>query len=492
MNEIVALVNYLPHPSIKDNVQLLIRSPHVGKVLLLYDSGSGTPPPEMAASRKVAALSDKTFRETVLRVRSGYLLLVDGVREIHIDDFALRRFIEVARATGAGIVYSDYHEMDRSLHEHPLCDYQTGSIRDDFNFGPLLLFSMPAVKRVINEIGLRAPSTYAGIYDLRLKVSICSSLFHIQEFLYAVKKSSPLPGSGIFSYVDPKNRAVQKEMEAVFTEYLRRIGAWLQPRRKRAKKAEESSFPVTASVVIPVRNRKKTIADAVGSALAQKTGFPFNIVVVDNHSSDGTSAVLASLAAKNRRVMHIVPSRLDLGIGGCWNEAIYSSACGLYAVQLDSDDLYSGKDTLQTIIDLFEKENYAMIVGSYTLVDRDLRAIPPGLIDHREWTDGNGHNNALRINGLGAPRAFNTGVARDIGFLNVSYGEDYAMALRISREWKIGRIYDSLYLCRRWEDNTDSALSIEKSNRHDAFKDKIRSIEIAARQALNRKAVMKK
>lgn len=488
MNEIVALVNYLPHQSIEQHLHQLIRSPYVRKVLLIADGKAAVQPSKVKISRKISIHTEKTFREAILKIRSGHLLFINSFDEIHFDDFTLKRFMEVAESTGAGIVYADYYEMEATLKEHPLNDYQTGSVRDDFNFGPLMLFSLPAVKKVLNENGFHAPSMYAFIYALRLRLSMDCSLFHIQEFLYAVKRSSPLSGSGIFSYVDPKNRMMQKEMEAIFTGYLRRIGAYLEPRKQKVRRIRGRSFPVKASVVIPVKNRKKTIADAVKSALAQKTDFPFNVIVVDNHSTDGTSSLLSSMASKNPVIRHIIPSRLDLGIGGCWNEAIYSDLCGMYAVQLDSDDLYSGRDTLQTIIDMFEEYNYAMIVGSYTLVDKGLHEIPPGLIDHREWTDDNGHNNALRINGLGAPRAFHTGVAREVGFLNVSYGEDYAMALRLSREWMIGRIYESLYLCRRWEDNTDAALSIEKSNRHDAFKDKIRSIEIAARQAMNRKA----
>jgi hypothetical protein len=491
MNGIVALVNYLPHPAIEQNLHRLTQSPYVGRILIISNGNAAIHPFKTTRSKIIFIHSEKILQDTLLKMNYSHLLLINSGDEIHFDDFTLRRFIDVAEATGAGMVYSDYNEMDGVSREHPVNDYQAGSIRDDFSFGPIMFFSLAAVKKVINEVGVRALSTYAGIYDLRLKVSIDHSLFHIQEFLYKVKKSSLLSDNSIFSYVDPKNSAIQKEMETICTEYLQRIGAYLTPRKKKAPRTADKSFPVKASVIIPVKNRKKTIADAVKSALAQKTDFPFNVVVVDNHSTDGTSSILASLAAKNPVVEHIMPSRPDLGIGGCWNEAIYSDACGFYAVQLDSDDLYSGNDTLQMIIDLFAESHYAMIVGSYTLVDKNLLTIPPGLIDHREWTDDNGHNNALRINGLGAPRAFHTGTVRDIGFLNVSYGEDYAMALRLSREWKIGRIYESLYMCRRWEDNTDAALSVEKSNRHDAFKDKIRSIEIAARQAMNRKKSQK-
>jgi glycosyltransferase involved in cell wall biosynthesis len=274
-------------------------------------------------------------------------------------------------------------------------------------------------------------------------------------------------------------------MEMVFTDYLKKIGAYLPPHGLREVGQRPTSFPVEASVVIPVKNRKETIAKAVKSALSQETDFPFNVIVVDNHSLDGTTAVLSDLAGQHTSLKHIVPVRTDLGIGGCWNEAINNEICGSYAVQLDSDDLYSSNRTLQKMVDMLRQGNYGMVIGSYTLVDSRMEKIPPGLIDHREWTDENGHNNALRINGLGAPRAFNTGLMRNIGFLNVSYGEDYAAALRICRKYRIGRIYESLYLCRRWSGNTDAALSIEEANRNDAFKDKIRTTEILARQKMN-------
>jgi glycosyltransferase involved in cell wall biosynthesis len=292
-------------------------------------------------------------------------------------------------------------------------------------------------------------------------------------------------GEKIFSYVDPRNVEVQKEMETVFTEYLKTVGAYLPADSLRGIGRSSGTFPVEASVVIPVRNRKNTIEEAVKSALSQETAFPYNVIVVDNHSSDGTTAVLRDRAQQHGAVKHIIPERKDLGIGGCWNEALYSEACGRYAVQLDSDDLYSGTKTLQRIVDMFRQGDYAMVIGSYSLVNFSLERIPPGLIDHREWTDDNGHNNALRINGLGAPRAFDTGLMRTIGFLNVSYGEDYAAALRISREYRIGRIYESLYLCRRWEGNTDAALPIVEVNRNDAFKDKVRTDEILARKKMN-------
>ena len=287
-----------------------------------------------------------------------------------------------------------------------------------------------------------------------------------------------------FAYVAAVNFARQKKLEKVATGYLKLTGAYLAARALKAPRASER-FPVEASIVISVLNRKKTISDAFQSALRQETNFDFNIVAVDNHSTDGTTQIIKKMASKNQRITQITPERRDLGIGGCWNEAIYSPYCGRYAVQLDSDDLYSSPTTLQKIVDVLRKGNYAMVVGAYSIVNEQLKQIPPGLIDHREWTQANGHNNLLRVNGMGAPRAFNTAVIRKIGFPNVSYGEDYAVGLRIAREYKIGRIYESLYLCRRWPENTDAGLSVEKQNRNDIYKDELRTMEIEARQAMN-------
>jgi len=430
-------------------------------------------------------------------IRTKYLLLLSGSQQISIEPKALERILEVAESTKAGLVYSDfYDESEHGKTLHPLNDYQPGSARDDFDFGAMTLFSVPAVRKALKKYGVIPGVKFASLYDLRLKVSIDHSVHHLKELLYSVigpmiGTDEPSGNQKIFAYVDPSNEAVQKEMETVFTDYLKKIGAYLPGSHLghfREVEQTPKSFPVEASVVIPVRNRKETIAEAVKSALSQETDFPFNVIVVDNHSTDGTTAVLSDLARQYFSLKHIVPKRTDLGdlgIGGCWNEALRHEACGRYAVQLDSDDLYSSSRTLQKMVDMLRQGNYAMVIGSYTLVDSRLEEIPPGLIDHREWTDENGHNNALRINGLGAPRAFNTGLMRKIGFLNVSYGEDYAAALRICREYRIGRIYESIYLCRRWSGNTDAALSIEEANRNDAFKDKIRTIEILARQKIN-------
>lgn len=433
-------------------------------------------------------LSSHTLGRILSGIQTKYLLLFLKGQKISIEPEALERLVRKADSTKAGLAYSDFYDESRSGKTlHPLNDYQLGSIRDDFDFGAIFLYSVPAIRKALKKYGPIPEVKFAGLYDLRLKASIDHSVYHIREPLYTAIGTSPSGSEKMFAYVDPRNEAGQREMESVFTDYLRKIGAYVPARRLRDVGEMHKPFAVEASIVIPVRDRKKTIAEAVESALSQKTHFSFNIIAVDNHSTDGTTKILSDLCGRHPGLKHVVPKRTDLGIGGCWNEALRQEACGRYAVQLDSDDLYSGPHTLQGMVEKFREGNYAMVIGSYTLVDSRLKKIPPGLINHREWTDENGHNNALRINGLGAPRAFDTGVMRKIKFLNVSYGEDYAAALRICREYRIGRIYESLYLCRRWSGNTDAALGINEKNRNDAFKDKIRTAEILARQKMNKK-----
>lgn len=436
----------------------------------------------------------KNLSSFLQKLTTRCLLVVAAGKEIKMGDRAVRRMMQIAGDSQAGLVYSDYFSEEENRHvPRPLIDYQLGSIRDDFHFGDVLLFSAAAVKTALKKYGALPDDPALAFYDLRLKISLDYPIFHIPEFLYTVvvkKDAEPAGKSGQeeahFAYLAARNFARQKKLEKLATNYLKLSGAYFTARTKKAERAVDS-FPVQMSVVIPVFNRKKTIGDALQSALAQKTDFAFNIIVVDNHSTDGTTKIVKKLAALYPQIQHLIPCRRDLNIGGCWNEAIYSSCCGRYAVQLDSDDLYSAPDTLQNIAGVFAKGGYAMVVGSYTIVNEQLQKIPPGLIDHREWTAANGHNNALRINGLGAPRAFDTPVLRGIGFPDVGYGEDYAVALMISREYKIGRIYQSLYLCRRWTDNTDAALSVEKQNRNDFYKDKLRTLEIRARQMMNGK-----
>jgi len=469
----------------------LLRNPMIRKVVVL-DAGGGYPlPPRCEALACDDPASGRTWNALLAGVATRYLLyFFPG--DVRPDPRAPGRLFAAAEATGAGMVYADYAEIrGETLREHPVNDYQQGSIRDGFDFGPLVLISTAAARRALRKYGEIPSCRWAGWYDLRLKLSTDRELFHLPERLSVVAEAAAAgadetgkTGGGHFAYVDPRNRAFEEEMEEAATAHLKRIGTWLAPVFRDVPPSNHP-FPVEASIVIPVRNRVRALADVAKSALAQRTDFPFNVLVVDNHSTDGTTAVLADLAGRHPALKHLIPERRDLSIGGCWNEAIFSEACGRYAIQLDSDDLYPGEDVLQRLVDALRRGNCALVVGSYTLVDGNLQEIPPGLIDHREWTDENGRNNALRINGLGAPRAFNTTILRGIGFPNVGYGEDYAVALRLSREYRIGRIYDSIYLCRRWEGNTDATLSVEQANRHDAYKDRLRTIEIRARRRMN-------
>jgi hypothetical protein len=490
MNKATVVLTFSSQSGFERSLQPLIQSPLIEKVIILHDSTFKPPWPKCEGMRAASLNSGKVINKLVKKIGTDFLFILTHAEEIQITQDTLEHFINAAESKAAGMVYSDYSDKKDKEHiGHPLNDYQLGSIRDGFDFGDVILFSVPAVHDALRKYGAIPEVEYAGLYDLRLKISIDHQLSHIRESLYTRvvtdgrigKEGSPR--ENLFDYVDPLNQAVQIEMEKVATQHLKNIGAYLEPHFNKVP-APEHKFPVEASVVIPVRNRIRTITDALQSAVSQETNFLFNVIVVDNHSTDGTTPILADMAKRHPAVKHIIPARLDLSIGGCWNEAVFSEFCGRYAVQLDSDDLYSSPETLQKIINVFRSGDFAMVIGSYTLVNELLEEIPPGLIDHREWTDENGRNNALRINGLGAPRAFETELLRKISFLNVGYGEDYAIALRLSREYRIGRIYESIYFCRRWEGNTDAALSIEKINRNDAFKDKIRTIEIMARQKL--------
>jgi hypothetical protein len=427
--------------------------------------------------------SSSTIHRILDKSKSKYIAFVINDAPIKLGQFTIERFISTAEATGAALLYSDYYDMKNETRTpHPVTDYQIGSIRDDFNFGPLLFISKDYLSEALKDDG---EYNFAGWYSARLGLSRVSSVIRIPEFLYSsLEVDARKSGEKLFDYVNPRNREVQIEMEKAATRHLKKIGAYLKPSFKKVE-SNGQNFPVEASVIIPVKNRVKTVGDAVESILNQKTDFPYNIIVVDNHSDDGTTELLQKLAAKDKKVIHLIPQRTDLGIGGCWNEAVHSEYCGKYASQLDSDDLYQDDNTLQKIVDVFRKEGCAMVVGSYKLTDFQLNDIPPGVIDHKEWTPDNGRNNALRINGLGAPRAFYTPVLREVKIPNVSYGEDYALGLAISRHYQIGRIYESIYVCRRWEGNSDAALSIDKQNTHNTYKDRVRSIEILARQRLN-------
>ena len=418
-----------------------------------------------------------------------YALLYTKATPLTIGLYAIRRMLRVAVETDAEMIYSDHYSVENGVTvAHPVIDYQAGSLRDDFDFGSVIVIKAKTLKEYA-AANAGKEYRFAGLYDLRLFLSRKGSIFHINEFLYTEEESDTrTSGEKQFDYVNPRNREVQMEMEKAVTEHLKAVGAFIDTAYYETPDFNEQTFDCEASVIIPVRNREKTICDAVDSALSQKTKFKFNVIVVDNHSTDETTELLAGYAKKEKqgdgkpRLIHIIPERNDLGIGGCWNVAVNDRHCGRFAVQLDSDDLYSSPNTLQAIVEEFHKQHAAMIIGSYRMCDFDLNTLPPGLIDHAEWTDDNGCNNALRINGLGAPRAFFTPLVRQILFPNTSYGEDYAMALAFCRRYKIGRIFSELYLCRRWGGNSDAALSIEKVNANNLYKDRLRTMELSARQ----------
>ncbi len=416
---------------------------------------------------------------------SEYILLITDTTRLEFSLHSVERMLQIGEFSQAGLIYSNYYELkenEKSL--HPLIDYQIGSLRDDFNFGKVILFRNDLLKSSISASNKKYQ--FAGFYNFRLYVSLKSSIVRVPEFLYSVgERDSRKSGEKQFDYVDPKNRSVQLEMESSVTDHLKNIGAFIQSDFE-SLDYSKIKFPYEASVIIPVKNRMKTIGDAIQSVLKQKTDFKFNLIIVDNHSTDGTTEKIQALAGSDSRIVHVIPNRTDLGIGGCWNLGVHNDACGKFAVQLDSDDVYSGEKTIQIIVDTFYKEKCAMVVGSYRMTNFNLEEIPPGLVDHREWTPENGMNNALRINGLGAPRAFYTPVIRKLKIPNVSYGEDYALGLAISRDYKIGRIYEPIYLCRRWEDNTDASLDIVKLNENNLYKDRIRSFEVLARQLKNK------
>lgn len=428
--------------------------------------------------------SCSAIRHIAKLVQADFALLALGESTIELGQGAIERLVQVAEYTEAPMVYADYMEMKGDIvSPHPVIDYQLGSLRDDFNFGPVRFYRAEVLKafRYENYEMLK----YAGRYALRLRASRMGTLVRIPEFLFTqVETDTRTSGEKQFDYVKPSAREFQLEMEQVCKAHLRDIGALLLAPFPETNFSEH--FEVEASIIIPVRNRVKTIRDAIVSALIQKTIFRFNLIVVDNYSTDGTSDILAEYARQDK-LIHIVPERKDLGIGGCWNEAIFHPACGKFAVQLDSDDLYINENTLQTIVDKFYEENCAMVIGSYRMTNFNLEEIPPGVIDHREWTDDNGPNNALRINGLGAPRAFYTPILRKLRVPNVSYGEDCALGLAISGKYKIGRVYQPVYLCRRWDDNTDNSLDIAKINAHNLYKDRIRTFELQARIQRNKK-----
>ena len=436
----------------------------------------------------VSLRSTETLRSIADAISHKYILIYTKDKPLEMGMFALDRILAIAADTGADMLYADHYRLldDGSRLRHPLIECQKGALRDDFDFGSVLVFKSASFKKAVRN--MTEDYEWGALYDLRLRMK---KIVHINEYLYTeIETDNRKSGEKQFDYVDPKNRTVQIEMEKVCTEHLKRIGAWLPPVFKEISPVAQlglndnesvGEYPVTASVVIPVFNRIKTVKDAVESALSQECNFPYNVIVVDNHSTDGTTELLEELCAKHENLIHVIPAKHDLGIGGCWNLAVHHDKCGEFAVQLDSDDVYSGTETLQKIVNAFHEQKCAMVVGTYQMTDFQMNPIPPGIIDHREWTEENGRNNALRINGLGAPRAFWTPLLRTINLPNTSYGEDYALGLRISREYRIGRIYDVLYCCRRWDGNSDAALAIEKINANNLYKDRIRTWELEAR-----------
>ena len=447
----------------------------------------------------VSLRTTSTLKSIAEAVSEKYMILYLKDTPLEMGMFSLDRMISIAEDTGADMLYADHYKTRRDREgnvgrfRHPLIDCQKGALRDDFDFGSVLMFKTSSFRKAVRS--MTTDYEWGALYDLRLRMK---NIVHVNEYLYTeVETDDRKSGEKQFDYVDPKNREVQVEMEKICTDHLRRIGAYLHPVFKnpdpeelgvvRGQDGMLDGYAVTASVIIPVYNRVKTVRDAVESALSQKCPFPYNVIVVDNHSTDGTTRILEELASADERLIHVVPVKTDLGIGGCWNLAVHHEKCGEYAVQLDSDDVYSGTDTLNRIVEAFRIQKCAMVIGTYQMTDFDMNPIPPGIIDHREWTEDNGRNNALRINGLGAPRAFWTPFLRTVNLPNTSYGEDYALGLRISREYRIGRIYETLYCCRRWEGNSDAALDIDRLNANNLYKDRIRTWELEARIRLNKK-----
>jgi len=429
--------------------------------------------------------STSAVRQIAEHSNADYSLVYTKYTTLELGMFALERMLHIAEDSDAGMVYADHYQVTgESRNLCPVIDCQPGSLRDDFNFGSVLLYKADVLKAAVNAMATEY--SFAGLYDLRLKVSQKASLVHINEYLYSeVEHDTRKSGEKIFDYVDPKNRGVQIEMEAACVAHLKEVGGYLAPDFKKIE-FNAGNFEFEASVLIPVRNRIRTIEDAIRSVLNQKTNFKFNLIVVDNHSTDGTTEAIKNFAS-DERLIHLIPERQDLGIGGCWNFGVHNSKCGKFVIQLDSDDVYSDENTLQKMVDAFYEQNCAMVVGTYMMTDFNMNMIAPGIIDHKEWTPENGRNNALRINGLGAPRAFYTPVLREIKVPNTSYGEDYALGLNISREYQIGRVYDVVYMCRRWDDNSDASLDVVKMNGHNTYKDRIRTWELQARIALNKK-----
>lgn len=473
--------SFVPH--ISDEQTIVLQEafgtcPHIAHIHHISTESAQADAPFIPLERNMPTRILKAMAESCT---SQYLLLYTHAGSLNIGYRAIERMLRTATESQADWTYSHrYVTKQGETQAMPTNEYQEGSVRDDFDFGPLLLIRTEALRQFLATHP--EEMQHAALYQLRLYIGRTGRMVHINEYLYTeCELDTRASGEKQFDYVDPRNRQIQIEMERACTAHLKAIGAFVDYRTLQTIDTAEGDFPYEATVIIPVKNRARTIGDAVQSVLSQETDFPFNLIVVDNHSTDGTTELLSQLSTANCQLSIIQPERTDLGIGGCWDLAIRHPQCGRYAVQLDSDDLYSDPHTLQHIVDTFRRERCAMVVGSYRLCNFALETLPPGIIDHREWTEENGMNNALRINGLGAPRAFYTPVIREIGFPNVSYGEDYAVGIAISRQYRLGRIYEPIYLCRRWEGNSDAALSPDRVAAHNHYKDSLRTQEIRAR-----------
>jgi len=484
-----AFVVYAGVEATSVTLKQLQEEPLIKRIILLMKGEEPCPFEGCEVLRVESYHASSTFHKAAAMLESSYGLLCRANSSIIFGYQAIKRMCSVIDRVDCAVVYTDRYEVrNGETIQHPTMDFYYGCVRDDFDFGSIMLFSSETLKKYSQD-NPDADYRYSGLYDIQLyclRRKRIASLFHIREFLYTEEEmDTRTSGEKQFDYVDPRNREAQKERELVCTKHLKQIGSYIDPDSVLEVSVDRFDFEKEASVIIPVRNRVKTIEDAIKSALSQKTSFDFNVMVVDNLSTDGTTDIVRRWAEQDARVIHIIPNRKDLGIGGCWSLAFNDDRCGRFAVQLDSDDLYSGTDTLQRIVDKFYTDHCGMVIGSYRMCDFQLNTLPPGLIDHREWTPENGMNNALRINGLGAPRAFFTPLLRKIGMPNTSYGEDYAVGLAFCRKYKIGRIYDELYLCRRWEGNSDAALSPAQVNRNNIYKDSLRTMEILDRRRLN-------
>ncbi len=486
MKKINFFIPFVSVSQVKGTVEGLRECEMISKICLLAGNDASDGDVEGCGKISIKGLNSTATMRQIASVADGdYIVLYTKYNTLDFGMFAIERMVRIADDSDAGMIYADhYNVVGGKRINAPVIDYQKGSLRDDFDFGSVLMFNSAAFKDAVARMD--KDYEFAGLYDLRLKISEKAEIVHINEYLYSdVELDTRKSGEKIFDYVDPKNRGVQIEMEDACTAHLKAIGGYLKPEFKKIE-FNAGNFEYEASVIIPVRNRIRTIRDAIKSVLLQKTDFKYNLIVIDNHSTDGTTEAIDEFKG-DERVIHLIPERDDLGIGGCWNLGVHHPKCGKFAVQLDSDDVYKDENTLSIMVKAFYEQNCAMVVGTYMMTDFNMNMIAPGIIDHKEWTPENGRNNALRINGLGAPRAFYTPVLRDVKVPNTSYGEDYALGLNFSREYQIGRVYDVVYLCRRWDDNSDASLDVVKMNAHNLYKDRIRTWELNARIAFNKK-----